>query len=159
LTSELCLYNSHPFCRIACVIFTNTLLFKRPEIVQLVLQISLIFGSTYLCEKLFSFMKRKDLRNIRINRYQFVTSNESNKNINVKSEIYKLSTNIRCQFLKNIVRINEISEQNPNGRCNIDFVFTLGSNKCFLYLWHHGTFKHHEFIFIFKMYIFRPLIS
>ena len=54
--------------------------------------------------------------------------------------------------------MNEISEKNPNEHCNVDFVFTLGSNNCFLYLWHHGSFKYHEFIFIFKMYIYRLLI-
>jgi len=42
--------------------------------------------------------------------------------------------------LENIVPINETSEQNPNRYCNVDFVFMLGSNICFLYLWHHGTF-------------------
>jgi len=84
-------------------------------------------------------------------RYEFVNNNESCKNTNVKSKINKLRTNKRCQFLENIVPINETSEQNPNGYCNVDFVFTLGSNKCFLYLWHHGTFQYHAFIFIFKM--------
>ena len=43
--------------------------------------------------------------------------------INLK--LKKLSTNIRCQFLENIVRTNEISEQNSNGYCNVDFAFTL----------------------------------
>ena len=62
-------------------------------------------------------------------KYQFVNNNESSKNSNVKSEINKLSTNKRCQFLENIVPVNETSEQNPNGYCNVDFVFTLGSNK------------------------------
>ena len=37
----------------------------------------------------------------------------------------KLSTNERCQFLDNIVPVNETSEQNWNGYCNADFVFTL----------------------------------
>jgi len=37
----------------------------------------------------------------------------------------KVSTNKRCQFLENIVPINETSEQNSNGYCNVDFVFTL----------------------------------
>ena len=83
---------------------------------------------------------KKDLRTIRMNIYQFVTNNESSKNTNVKSEIKKLSTNNRCQFLENTVPINETSEQNPNRHCIVDFVFTLGSNKCFLYFWHRGTF-------------------
>jgi len=95
-----------------------------------------------MCKQLFTLMKRKkkDLRSIRMNRYQFVTNNESSKNTNVKSEISKLSTNKRCQFLENIVPINDKSERNPNGYCNVPFVFTLGSNKCFFSLWHHGTF-------------------
>jgi len=61
-------------------------------------------------------------------------------NTNVKSEINKLSKNKRCQFLENIVPINETSEQSPNGYCNVDFVFKLESNSCFLYLWHRGAF-------------------
>ena len=42
----------------------------------------------------------------------------------------------RCQFLQNIVIRSEISEQNLNGYCDVDFVFRLGSNKCLVYLWH-----------------------
>jgi len=53
------------------------------------------------------------------------TNNESSKNTNVKSEINKLSTNKRCQFLENIVPVNETSEQNSNGYCNVDIVFTF----------------------------------
>jgi hypothetical protein len=34
---------------------------------------------------------------------------------NVKSDITKLSTNKKCQFLENIVVRGEIIEQNPNG--------------------------------------------
>ena len=49
-----------------------------------------------------------------MNRYQFVTNNESSKNTNVQSEINKLSTNKRYQFLENIVPTKDISEQNPN---------------------------------------------
>ena len=37
----------------------------------------------------------------------------------------KVSTNKRCQFVENIVPINETSEQNSNGYCNVDFIFTL----------------------------------
>jgi len=37
----------------------------------------------------------------------------------------KASTNKICQFLENIVPVNETSEQNSNGYCNVDFVFTL----------------------------------
>jgi len=48
--------------------------------------------------------------------------------------------------------INEISEQNPNGHCNVDFVFTLGSNKCFLYMCHHGT------VSIMNLYLFLKCI-
>jgi hypothetical protein len=52
-------------------------------------------------------------------------NNESSKNTNIKSQINKVSTNKRCQFLEYIVSINETSEQNSNGHCNVDFVFTL----------------------------------
>ena len=83
-----------------------------------------------------------------MNTYQFVTNNEGNKNTNVKSEINKLSTKKRCQFLEDIVPVNGTSEQKFNGYCNIDFVFTLASNKCFIYLCHHDTFYYHEFMFI-----------
>jgi hypothetical protein len=53
------------------------------------------------------------------------TNNVSTKNTNFKSEINKVSTNKGCQFLEYIVPINETSEQNSNGYCNADFVFTL----------------------------------
>jgi len=53
------------------------------------------------------------------------TNNESSKNTNVKSEINKVRTNKRCQCRENIVPINETSEQNSIGYCNVDFVFTL----------------------------------
>jgi hypothetical protein len=56
---------------------------------------------------------------------QYVTSSDSSNNTNVKSEINKVSSNKRCHFLQNIVPINETSEQNCNGYCNVDFVFTL----------------------------------
>jgi len=36
-----------------------------------------------------------------------------------------VSTNKRCQFLENIVPINEASEQNLNGYGNVDVVFML----------------------------------
>jgi hypothetical protein len=45
-----------------------------------------------------------------MNRYQFVSNNQSSKNTNFKSDIHKLSTNKRCHFLEIIVHINEISE-------------------------------------------------
>jgi hypothetical protein len=99
-----------------------------------------VFGTIYLCEVVFTHEMKKDLRNIRMNRYQFVTSNESRKNTNVKSETNRLNTNKRCQFLENIVPMKKTSEQNPIGYCNVDFLFKLGSNNCFLYLWHRGTF-------------------
>jgi hypothetical protein len=53
------------------------------------------------------------------------TNKDSSKNTNVKFEINKVSTNKRRQFLENIVRINETSEQNSNGYCNVDFIFTF----------------------------------
>jgi hypothetical protein len=46
-----------------------------------------------------------------MNRYQFVSNNKSSKNTHVKSEINKLSTNIRCHFLEITVPINETSKQ------------------------------------------------
>jgi len=69
--------------------------------------------------------RKKDLRNIRMNIYQFVTNNDSSENTNVKSEINKLSTGKRCQFLENIMHINETSEQDFIEYCNVDIVFTL----------------------------------
>jgi hypothetical protein len=108
-------------------------------VIQLVLQIRLIFGNRYLCEQLFSLMKRKKI---------FRTSgradvnNESSKNSNINSEINKLSTDKRCNFLENIVPINETSEHKQNGYCNVEFVFIFGSNKCFLYFLHYGIHYH-----------------
>jgi len=87
------------------------------------------------------------------------TNNDSSKKTKVESETNKVSTNKRCQFLENILPINGTSEQNSNGYCNVDFFIYVGLNKCFLYLWHQGNFQYHEFIFIFKMYNFRPHIS
>jgi hypothetical protein len=45
-----------------------------------------------------------------MNRYQFVSNNESSMYTKVKSEINKLSTNKRCHFLENIMPTNETSE-------------------------------------------------
>jgi hypothetical protein len=45
-----------------------------------------------------------------MNRYQFVSNNESSKNTNVKSAVNKLSTNKRRHFLKIIVPKDETSE-------------------------------------------------
>jgi hypothetical protein len=53
------------------------------------------------------------------------TNNVSTKNTNVKSETNKVSGNKGCQFLEYIFPINKTSEQNSNGYCNADFVFTL----------------------------------
>ena len=64
-----------------------------------------------------------------MDRYQFVTSNESSKNTNDKLDINKLNTNKRCRFLENIVTRDETSEQKLNEYCNVDFVFRSGSNK------------------------------
>jgi len=82
----------------------------------------LIISSTFLCEQLLSLMIRKKIFEVsgRTN-----TNNESSKNTNVKSEINKVSKNKRCQFLENIVSVNETSEHNSNGYCNVDFVLTL----------------------------------
>ena len=94
------------------------------------LQICLIISSTFLCEQLFALTIRKKIFEIS---GRTDTNNESSKNTNVKSEINKVSTNKGCQFLKYIVPIifnymlpiKETSEQNSNGYCNVDFVFTL----------------------------------
>jgi hypothetical protein len=117
------------------VIFHQHTAVSFPEVSQLVQQICLVFDRTCLCEQLLSLMKQRKIFeiSIRMNRYQFVISNESSKNTDVKPDTNQLSTNKRCQFLENIVIRGEISEQKPNGYCNIDFVFTLGSNRCFLY--------------------------
>jgi hypothetical protein len=53
------------------------------------------------------------------------TNHESKNNTKVKYEINKENTNKRYQFLENIVPINETSEQNSNGYCNVDFILTL----------------------------------
>ena len=49
-------------------------------------------------------------------------------------KLIKVSTNKKCQFLENIMPINETSEQNSNGYCKVDFVFnsnqTNGSFIC-----------------------------
>ena len=82
-------------------------------------------------------------------------NNESSKNTNVKPDINKLTTNNRCQYLENVMTRNETSEQNPNGYCNVDFVFRLESNICFLYLWHdtsYGTVN----LYLFLKYIYSP---
>ena len=124
------------------MIFHQHTVVSFPEVIYLALQICLVFDRTHLCEQLFSLMKQRKIfeLSIRINRYQFVINNDSSKNTDVKPDINQLSTNKRCQFLENIVIRGEISEQNQNGYCNVDFVFRLGSNKCFLYLRYHGTF-------------------
>ena len=88
------------------------------------------FGSAFLCEQLFSLMIRKKIFEIS---GWTDTNNESSKNTNVKSEINKLSTNKRCQFLENILPVNETSEQKWKGYCNVDIVFTLDqTNSSFI---------------------------
>jgi hypothetical protein len=62
-----------------------------------------------------SWNENKTLRNIKIKKYKFVTNNFSNKSTNFKSEINKLNTNKRFQFLENILPTNETSEQNQEG--------------------------------------------
>ena len=64
---------------------------------------------------LFTHETKREVLNIRMNRYKFVISNESSMNTNVKPDIHKLSTNKRCQFLENIMITGEITERNPNG--------------------------------------------
>ena len=75
-----------------------------------------------MCEQLFSLMIRKKI--FEISGWTDINI-ESSKNTNVKSEVNKVSTNKRCQFLENILLINETSERNSNGYYNVDFVFTL----------------------------------
>jgi hypothetical protein len=116
------------------VIFHQHTVVSFPEVIHLVLQICLVFDRTHLREQLLSLMKQRKIFEISIrkNRYQFVINNESSKNTDVKPDTNQLS-NKRCQFLATIVIRGEISEQNQKGYCNVDFVFRLGSNKCFLY--------------------------
>jgi hypothetical protein len=64
---------------------------------------------------IFNHETKKELRNIRMNRYKFVINNESSMNTNVKIDINKLITNKGCQFLESIVITGGIIEQNPNG--------------------------------------------
>jgi predicted nucleotidyltransferase len=63
---------------------------------------------------------------------KFVINNESG-NTDVELDINKLSKNLKSQFLENIVIRDEISEENPNRYCNVDFVLRLGSNICLVY--------------------------
>jgi hypothetical protein len=86
----------------------------------------LIISSLFLFEQLFSLTIRKKIFEIS---GWTDTNNDSNRNTNFKSEINKVSTNKRCQFLENILLINEISEENWNGYCNVDFVFTLNQTN------------------------------
>jgi hypothetical protein len=77
-------------------------------------------------------------------------------NTNVKPDINNLNTSKRYQFLENVV----IPEHNPNGNCTILLLlFRLVSNRCLVYLWHHGTFQYLAFIFIVKMYSVRHEIG
>jgi len=53
-----------------------------------------------------------------------------------------------------------IPEHNRNGNCNFFlYIFRLGSSRCLVYLWRHGTVQYLAFIFIFKMYTVRPEIG
>ena len=81
----------------------------------------LIISSTFLCEQLFSRMIRE-----RSSKYQVEqdTNNDRSENTNVKSEINKVNTNKRCQFLENIGSIKETSEQNSNNSKPGHTVFT-----------------------------------
>jgi hypothetical protein len=60
-----------------------------------------------------------------MNGYEFVINNESSKNTDIKPDLNQPSTNKRWQLLENIVIRDEISEQNPNGYSNAEFVFRL----------------------------------
>jgi hypothetical protein len=106
------------------VIFHQHPVVSFPEVIHLVLRMCLVFDRTHLCEQLLSLMKQRNIFeiSIRMNRYQFVISKESSKNTDVKPDINQLSANKRCQFLENIVIRGEISEQNQNGYCNVDFL-------------------------------------
>jgi hypothetical protein len=64
---------------------------------------------------------------------------QSTTNTNVKRGVNKLITNTRFHFVENIVIRGEITEQNPNGQCSIDFLFKSGSKKYLVCLWHYGT--------------------
>ena len=117
------------------MIFHQHTVVSFPEVIQFVFQICSVFDRTYLCEQLLSLTKQRKIEiSIKMKRYQFVINNEGSKNTDVKPGINQLRTSKRCQFLENIVIRGEISQQNQNGYCYVDFVFRLGSNKCFLYL-------------------------
>ena len=55
--------------------------------------------------------------------------------------------------------INETTEQNSNGYYNVDFLFTMDQTNASFICGIKVMFHYHEFIFIFKMYTFRPQIS
>jgi len=96
MSPEMCSCGSDPFCRIACVIFHELTVVSYPEVFQLILQIWWMFDWTCFCERLFcTHETKKYLRDTSMNRYQFVTSNESSKNTNDKFDNNKLSTNKR----------------------------------------------------------------
>jgi len=86
------------------MIFHEHTVVSCPEVIRSILQLCLIISSTFLCEQLFSLMIRKKIFEISD---RTDTNNESSKNTNVKSDINKVSTNKRCQFLESIVPINE----------------------------------------------------
>jgi hypothetical protein len=79
-----------------------------PAVIQLVLQICLIFCSTYLCEQLFSLTKRKKI--FEISRWTDNNLSPRMKVARTRTLILKLSTNKRRYFLEITVPINEISE-------------------------------------------------
>jgi len=85
---------------------------------SLFLQIRLIISSTFLCEQ-FAFVR--ETKKIFEMSGWTDTNIESSENTSVKPEINKLITNKICHFVENILPINETSEQNPNGYCNVDF--------------------------------------
>jgi hypothetical protein len=87
----------------------------------------------------FRSRNKKDLRNITVNRYQFVSNNESIKNTNLKPDTNKLSRNKNCQFLENFVTRGNTQEQKPNGYCNAEVTIYVAIQQMlpvFVALWY-----------------------
>ncbi|XP_065643059.1 general transcription factor II-I repeat domain-containing protein 2-like [Hydra vulgaris] len=70
-----------------------------PKMIQFACQICAVFGSTYLCEQLFSRMKRnKTPERSRLNDEHLSSIMKVVASQNIKSELIKLSANKRCQI-------------------------------------------------------------
>jgi hypothetical protein len=90
--------------------FINMLLFHVEKLFSWFSKYVSYFEAHIYVDSCVVSTREKISLNITTNRYQFVSSNDSNKNTNVKSEISKLSTNKICHFLEIIMLINQTSE-------------------------------------------------